>query len=106
MTEPEVWKALEDHYRQQNWTGVAVLADWFEEQQQTSLANTLRWLSRRETADRPVIYTVPTDPPMTRPYWYRNAPHRHSNGARSVFLFERAVRDTHKERTEALEDLL
>jgi hypothetical protein len=106
VTEPEVWKALEAHYRQQNWTGVAVLADWFEEQQQAPLADTIRWLSRREAADRPVIFQY-TLPETGNRFWLRNATHRHLNCTRAgQTIFERAVRDTHKERTEALEDLL
>lgn len=102
MTEPEVWKALEANYRQQNWTGVAVLADWFEEQQQASLADTLRWLSRREAADRSVIFLH-----SSGVYWLVNGVHRrslvHAYGSR---YFSQAIESVHKERTEALEDLL
>lgn len=102
MTEPEVWKALEDHYCQQNWIGVAVLADWFEEQGQAPLADTLRWLSRREAADRSVIFLH-----SSGVYWMVNGAHRRSlSQAYGSRYFSHAIESVHKERTEALEDLL
>lgn len=48
MTEETLWTSLEAAYRTSDWTGVAVLADRFEELEQPELADTVRWLSQRE----------------------------------------------------------
>lgn len=100
MTETEVWKALEGHYRKQNWTGVAVLADWFEEQEQAPLADTLRWLSRKGAADTEVIWL------NSQNYWYSLVVNRSHPQTYPHDTFRNAVTIVHRDRTSTLEYLL
>lgn len=100
MTEPEVWEALEEHYRHQNWNGVAVLADWFEEQEQAPLANTLRWLSRKESENKPVLFQSRGE------HWHENRVAYLDVNVRSWWTFADALFAVHRDRTKVLENLL
>lgn len=47
MTEAEAWDSLAEHLKQKNYTGVLVLADWFQENGKEEVAVYLRWANKR-----------------------------------------------------------
>lgn len=47
MTESEAWDSLAEHLKQKNYTGVLVLADWFQENGKEEVAVYLRWATKR-----------------------------------------------------------
>ena len=47
MTEAEAWDSLAEHLKQKNYTGVLVLADWFQENGEEAVAVYLRWANKR-----------------------------------------------------------
>lgn len=48
MTESEAWDSLAEHLKQKNYTGVLVLADWFQENDKEEVAVYLRWAERKK----------------------------------------------------------
>ncbi len=47
MTEAEAWDSLAEHLKQKNYTGVLVLADWFQENEKEEVAVYLRWANKK-----------------------------------------------------------
>lgn len=48
MTESDAWDSLAEHLKQKNYTGVLVLADWFQEKGKEEVAVYLRWAERNK----------------------------------------------------------
>jgi hypothetical protein len=48
VTEAEAWDSLAEHLKQKNYTGVLVLADWFQENGKEVVAVYLRWANNKK----------------------------------------------------------
>lgn len=48
MSESEAWDSLAKHLKQKNYTGVLVLADWFQENGKEEVAVYLRWATKKD----------------------------------------------------------
>lgn len=69
MTESEAWDSLAAHLQEKNYTGVLVLADWFQENGQEAVATYLRWAEKKKFLPifKPVRYN---DMSELTPSWY------------------------------------
>lgn len=68
MTESEAWDSLAEHLKQKNYTGVLVLADWFQENEKEEVAVYLRWAERKKHLPEFTAVRF-NDAPVESPCW-------------------------------------
>lgn len=68
MTESEAWDSLAAHLQEKNYTGVLVIADWFQENDKEEVAVYLRWAEKRKYLPEFTAVKV-NDAPVTSPCW-------------------------------------